>query len=173
MVWAIPFELGAPTLIAAWVLLLPVGVVVDAGLTRTAEDRVIARLVKVRPPLQPASAAGAVGWSAAALYALAGDLSPFRWGAVVPSAFPFGDQRTLIAVLLVVTALAAASWTLVPAFRRIAVVAAITTATILVPFEVYADGVVVLWVALAATAILVATPRHGAGCGCSPGSGSA
>ena len=159
--WAIPFVLESPTVIAAWVLLLPIGVVIDAALVRTAEDPAISRLLPLRLPIQPASVAGAIGWSVAALYAFAGALSPADWGSVHPSVTPFRDERTLIAVLLAGSAIAAATWTLVPAFRRLSIVAAFAVVAAVIPFEVYADWVAVLWVGLAALAILVARRDQG------------
>ena len=57
------------------------------------------------------------------------------------------DERALVAALLAGAALVAARWLAPMALRRIAVIAAITTVAWVVPFEVYADMVVVLWVA--------------------------
>ena len=61
-----------------------------------------------------------------------------------------------------ISAVAAARWTRVVAFRRIAIVAAVVVAAILVPFEIDAAGVVVAWVGLALVAILAAWRDPGA-----------
>ena len=90
---------------------------------------------------------------AAALYAMATFLDPTGWGRITPPSLPFSDERALVAALLAGAALVAARWLAPMALRRIAVIAAIATVAWVVPFEVYADMVVVLWVALAAAAL--------------------
>ena len=137
-----------------WVLLVPIGLIVDVIVRETVDDPALSRLIHADPPLQPATLAGFVGWSAAALYAFVGDLSPSGWASAAPPAIPFTDERTLVAAILVAGALVAAWWVPVAAFRCLAIMAALLVAALLVPFEVDAAGVVVLWIVLAAVATL-------------------
>ena len=87
-------------------------------------------------------------------------LDPTGWGRITPPSPPFSDERALVAVLLAGSALAAARWLAPVALRRIAVIAAIVTAAWVVPFEVYADLVVVLWVVLAGIALAATRWDH-------------
>ena len=157
--WALAFEVTGPAFVGLMVLLLPIGVIIDRGLARLPEDP---RFAPASPSsISPtdsavfATLAGAVAWSAAALYALGRYLSPMDWGRVTPPSIPFSDERSLVGALLALGALAAARWLVPMVFRRAAIMAAIVVAAWVVPFEVYADVVVVLWVALAAVAVLV------------------
>jgi uncharacterized membrane protein len=161
--WAAPFTVAGRELIGVWAVLLPLGVMLDAWLARTMEDATLASLVRLPVPLSPATAAGAVAWSSAAVYALAGPLSLDLWGTITPPSPPFTDIAAVVGALLVGTAVAAAVWTHLVLVRRLAIGAAIVAAAAVVPVEVYADGVSVLWVGLAALAILVAGRDERAG----------
>jgi hypothetical protein len=97
-----------------------------------------------------------VAWLLAAGYALSRFLDPFDWGRVTPPSIPFSDDRALVGALLAGTMLAAARWLPGVDGRKVALLAAIAAAAVAVPFEVHADGVTVLWLALALAAGLVA-----------------
>ena len=157
--WALVFEVTGPVFVGLMVLLLPVGVAIDRGLKWLPEDPRLAQASDwAGMPGDSAvfaTLAGVIAWSAAALYALGRYLNPMDWGRVAPPSIPFADVRALVAALLVLGALAAACLLVSMAFRRTAIMAAIVVAAWVVPFEVYADFVVVLWVALAAVAVLV------------------
>ncbi|HEY5435339.1 MAG TPA: DUF2339 domain-containing protein [Candidatus Limnocylindrales bacterium] len=157
--WALVFEVTGPAFAGLMVLLLPIGVIIDRGLTRLPEEPRFARASDwAGEPTDSAvfaTLAGAIAWSAAAVYALGRYLNPMDWGQVTPPAIPFSDERALVGALLALGALAAARWLVPMAFRRTAIMAAIVVAAWVVPFEVYADFVVILWVALAAVAVLL------------------
>ena len=151
--WALAFQVTGVDLVALLAVLLPAGVILDRGLARLPDDERFAAMSGLVPFELSATAGGAVAWMASALYAVATFLDPTGWGQVTPPSPPFSDERALVAALLAGTALAAARWLAPMALRRIAVIAAIVTAAWVVPFEVYADMVVVLWVALAVAAL--------------------
>ena len=151
--WALAFQVTGVDLVALLAVLLPTGVVIDRGLARLPQGERFATMSGLVPFELSASAGGAVAWMASALYAMVTFLDPTGWGQVTPPSPPFSDERALVAALLAGTALVAARWLAPMALRRIAVVAAIVTAAWVVPFEVYADMVVVLWVALAVAAL--------------------
>ena len=153
LAWALGFEATGPTLVGLLVLLLPAGVILDRGLERLPDDPLCAPLSAVTGFALSSTVAGAAAWIAAAAYALDRYLDPTDWGAVTPPAVPFSDERALVAALLVAAALAAARWLGAGALRRAAVVAAVVVAAWVVPFEVYADVVVVLWIVLAGVAV--------------------
>jgi uncharacterized membrane protein len=71
----------------------------------------------------------------------------------MPPAIPFSDERALVGGLLVAGSLVAAVLE-AGRNRRLALVAAVTAAGYLIPFEVYADGVVILWSGVALAALL-------------------
>ncbi|MDQ1324113.1 MAG: hypothetical protein QG587_1449, partial [Chloroflexota bacterium] len=147
--WALAFQVTGVDLVALLAVLLPAGVILDRGLARLPENERFATMSGLVPFQLTASAGGAVAWMASALYAVVTFLDPTGWGQVTPPSPPFSDERALVGALLAGTALVAARWLAPAALRRIAVIAAIVTAAWVVPFEVYADMVVVLWVALA------------------------
>ena len=153
MAWAFAFQVTGVTLVALLAVLLPAGVIVDRGLARLAEQPRFAATSNLVPFELSATAGGAVAWTASALYAVVTFLDPTSWGQITPPSPPFSDERALVAALLAGSALAAARWLAPMALRRIAVIASIVTAAWVVPFEVYADMVVVLWVALAVAAL--------------------
>jgi uncharacterized membrane protein len=154
--WAFGFEVTGPTLVGLLVLLLPAGIIIDRALGWLPDDPRFAPLADATEFASFSTVAGAAAWVAAAAYALSRYLDPTGWGSVTPPAVPFSDERALVAALLVAAALAAARWLGPGMFRRAALVAAVVAAAWVVPFEVYADVVVVLWVALAAVAVAVA-----------------
>ena len=160
--WALAFQVTGLDLVALLAVLLPAGVVIDRGLARLPDDERFVAMSGLVPFDLAATTAGAVAWTAAALYAMATFLDPTGWGRITPPSPPFSDERALVAALLAGTALVAARWLAPMALRRIAVIAAIATVAWVVPFEVYADMVVVLWVVLAAAA-LAATRWDGRG----------
>lgn len=164
--YALPFELTGTSLIAALVVLLPVGILVDRGLSLLPDAPGFGALAELSTYRQSASTAGALVWAGAALHALDAFLPPWRWGLETPPAIPFNDERALVGALLAGSALVAARWLVPMAARRVAVMAALAVAGVVIPFEVYADGVSVLWVGLAGAAMLAArwdrggTPAH-------------
>ncbi len=160
--WALAFQVTGVDLVALLAVLLPAGVVIDRGLARLPDDERFAATSNLVPFELSATTGGAVAWTASALYAVVTFLNPINWGQVTPPSPPFSDERALVAALLAGTALAAARWLAPMALRRIAVIAAIVAAAWVVPFEVYADMVVVLWVVLAAAG-LAATRWDGRG----------
>ena len=160
--WALPFETRDVALIACWVFLLPVGVILDRGIRRWPVGEGLIDLRRLVPFELFATAAGSLAWLVAALYAIGGSMSPGLWGRVTPPPVPFTDERTLIAALFAASALAAARWVGSPVLRRVAVIAALVSVGLVVPFEVYADGVVVLWIGLAVLAVLATRPDPGA-----------
>jgi uncharacterized membrane protein len=151
--WAFAFQVTGVDLVALLAALLPAGVVLDRWLARLPDGERFATTSSLVSFELSATAAGAAAWTASALYAVATFLDPTGWGQVTPPSLPFSDERALVAALLAGTALAAARWLAPMALRRVAVIAAIVTAAWVVPFEVYADLVVVLWVALAVAAL--------------------
>jgi uncharacterized membrane protein len=164
--YALPFELAGAALIGSLVLLLLGGVVLDRALARLPSDDAnatwLSGLLKAgsaepgpRRSGSFATAAGGVAWLGAVLFAAAHDLRPEDWGRAMPPAIPFSDERALVGGLLVAGALVVAGF-VVGRSRRLALVAAAAVAGYLVPFEVYADGVVMLWSGLAALALLAA-----------------
>jgi uncharacterized membrane protein len=153
LAWALAFQVTGVDLVALLAVLLPAGVVIDRGLARLPDDERFAAMSGLVTFELSATAGGAVAWTAAALYAIATFLDPTGWGRITPPSPPFSDERALVAALLAGAALAAARWLAPMALRRAAVIAAIVAAAWVVPFEVYADMVVVLWVALAAAAL--------------------
>ena len=155
LAWALLFEVTGVTLVGLLAVLLPLGVLLDRGLGRLPDGERSGVLSNLVPFELSATVGGAVAWAAAAAYAVQTLLDPTGWGQVTPPSPAFSDDRALVAALLAGSALAAASWLLPMALRRIAVMAAIVTAAWVVPFEVYADLVVVLWVALAAVALVM------------------
>jgi uncharacterized membrane protein len=163
--YALPFELDGPALIGALVLLLLTGLALDRALERVSLDRASATWLSrlLQPGSQEpspngfasfATAAGGVAWLGAVLFVLADNLRPEDWGRAMPPAIPFSDERALVGALLVAGALVAAVFE-VGRSRRLALVAAAAVAGYLIPFEVFADGVVILWSGLA-LAVLVA-----------------
>ncbi|MCJ7712001.1 MAG: DUF2339 domain-containing protein, partial [Chloroflexi bacterium] len=154
--WAAGSEVEGTALVGLLAILLPIGVIVDRGLRRLAEAERYTWLQPVLPFDQLAGAAGLVAWSSALMFALSRYLDPVSWGSVTPPAVPFIDDRALAAALLAASALAAARWTRLAVGRRAGVIAAVLIAALLVPFEVYADWVLVLWVALAALMLAIA-----------------
>jgi hypothetical protein len=159
--WAAGFEVEGTGLVGLLAILLPIGVIIDRGLRRLPEDGRYASLQPVFPFDQLAVAAGGIAWASALVFALSRYLDPITWGSVTPPPVPFTDDRTLAAALLAASALAAARWTGLAVARRAGVIAAVLLAALLVPFEVYADWVVVLWVALAM--VMLAIGRLDAG----------
>ncbi len=157
--WALVFEVTGPVLVGLLVLLLPIGVAIDRGLQRLPEDPRLTQAIdwagEPGDTVVLATLAGITAWCVAALYALGRYLNPMDWGRVVPPSIPFSDVRALVAALLILGALAAACLLVSMAYRRTAIMAAIVVAAWVVPFEVYADFVVVLWVALAAVAVML------------------
>ncbi len=154
--WALPFEVRGTALVASLALLLPVAVIGDRALARWPEQPRFSPLGSYVWFVQAATLAGAVAWTGAAAYALDRYLNPVWWGSVRPPDIPFSDERALAGCLLVAASLAAARWLPAGPSRTLAVIAAIAAAAAAVPFEVYADGVVVLWVGLAVLAVLAA-----------------
>ncbi len=154
--WAAGSEVEGTALVGLLAILLPIGVIVDRGLVRLPEARRYAWLQDALPFDQLAGAAGLVAWSSALVFALSRYLDPVTWGSVTPPPVPFTDDRALAAALLAASALAAARWTSLAAVRQAGVIAAVLIAALLVPFEVYADWVVVIWVALAALMLAIA-----------------
>ena len=154
--WAAGSEVSGTALVGVLALLLPAGVILDRALHRLPEDRRYAWLAPARRLDFLAAAAGVIAWVAALAYALSRYLDPTTWGSVTPPPVPFTGDRALAAALLAASALAAASWTGFPVARRAGVIAALLVAVLVVPFEVYADWVVVLWIALAALAFMSA-----------------
>ena len=153
--WTLPFYLTGVSRVAAGVILLPIAVIGDRGIGLLADDRRLGA-VTLSPRLSAALTwAGALAWLVTAGYALTRFLDPFDWSGITPPAFPFSDERALVAALLAGAALAAARWLPEINGRRVALLAALVVVALAVPFEVYADGVVVLWVGLAALAVLV------------------
>jgi uncharacterized membrane protein len=153
--WGLAFQVTGVTLVALLAVLLPAGVILDRGLGRLPDDERFAPLPGRVPFGLFATAGGAIAWMASALYSVATFLEPTQWGVVTPPPVAFTDQRALVAALLAGAALAAARWLLPVVLRRVAVIAALVTVAWVVPFEVYADLVVVLWVALAALSVLL------------------
>ena len=162
--WAAPFTVAGPELIGVWAVLLPLGVMLDAWLARTHGGR-DARRARSRPR-RPDPGHGGRGRRLV-------DRGPVRAGRPAVAG-PVGDHhaaqpavhgrsRAVVGALLAGTALAAAVWTPLVLVRRVAIGAAIVAAAAVVPVEVYADGVSVLWVGLAALAVLVASRDARAG----------
>jgi uncharacterized membrane protein len=154
--WTLPFNLDGVAFVAAAAVLLPLAAIGDRGLGRLPA---VPRLASVELPTWASSTlsgAGAVAWLIAGRYAMAQFLDPFDWGRITPPAIPFSDERALVAALLAGTAIAAARWLPTIDGRRVALLAAIVAAAVAVPFEVYADGVTILWLALALAAGRVA-----------------
>jgi uncharacterized membrane protein len=153
--WALGFQVSGLPLIGFLAALLPAGVILDRGLARLPEDPRFAAAALIGLDLF-ATIAGALAWGAAALTAGGQYLNPLDWGRVTPPAVPFTDERAVAAALLALSALAATRWLAPMALRRVALVAAILVGAWVVPFEVHADLVVVLWVTLAASAMVAA-----------------
>ncbi len=155
--WALEFEVAGVGLIAAQVVLLPLAVLADRVLGRLKEQpRYANALALPGGAALLASAAGVVAWAAGAVNGWIGFLAITGWGVVTPPAIPFTDERALVGALLAGALLAAARWVAASAARQGAVLAAIAVGAWVVPFEVYADGVVVLWIGLAGLALLAA-----------------
>ena len=146
--WGLAFQLSGVPLVGALALLLPAGIVVDIGLFRLwSRDNPAG-------PAWPApewltAAAGVIAWGAGSLLAMATFAPPASLGRVRPPAIPFTDEAAIAAAFLVAGGCLAIGLLTVRAARRAALLAATAVAAYVIPFEVYADGVVVLWVALA------------------------
>ncbi len=157
--WALAFQVTGPALVALLVVLLPAGVILDRGLQRLSEDPRFARASAfVGSPTADAvfaMLAGALAWCAAAWYAVVQYLNPLDWGRVTPPEIPFSDERALVAAFLALGTIAAATWLVPMVLRRIAILATFVVGAWVVPFEVYADLVVVLWAALAVASAAV------------------
>jgi uncharacterized membrane protein len=156
VVYVLPFELTGTELVAGLVVLLPAGILLDRALALPSEDTRFAPLIGLTRFEAWCAVAGAAAWAAAAAYALGAFVQPLRWGLETPPAIPFGDERALVGALLAGSALAAARWLAPMPARRVAVFTALAVAGDVVPFEVYADGVAVLWIGLAGLSILAA-----------------
>jgi uncharacterized membrane protein len=154
LAWALHAELNEIARIATLAVLLPLGVLTDRGLARLREDQRFAAAARAVPFAGFASAAGAVSWLWAVTFAQEEFLRLADWGKATPPPVTFGDERALVAALLAGSALAAARWLGDARARRAAVLAAVVVGAWVAPFEVFADGVVVLWVALAVAAAL-------------------
>ena len=152
--YALAFQVTGIALVALLAVLLPVAVVLDRGLARLADGRRPGALARIDVPAFAATAAGVVPWLAAAVYAASPFITPTNWGSVTPPPVPFTDERALVGALLAGSALASARWLAQVQARRLAYLVAVLCVAWVVPFEVYADGVVILWVALAALALL-------------------
>jgi uncharacterized membrane protein len=154
--WALQFEYDRVALIATSVALLPVGVLLDRGLSRLSDDERFQRLAAVGGGIRWASLAGVIPWLTAAGYSADTFLSAGQLSSTGPAAVPFTDQAALVGALLAGSALAATRWLEVPIGRRLAALAALAVAAYVMPFEVRADLLAVLWVALAAVAFAAA-----------------
>ncbi len=148
--WGMLFQVQGTALVAILAVLLPVGVVLDTVLVRLPADARYPRLARVGGFTRSASVAGWIPWFAAALYTTA------RWPLVLElglPAIPFTDERTLAVALLAASAIASTRWWDDVRVMRIAWLAAIGVTAWLVPSEVGASGVVILWVVLAGVAL--------------------
>jgi hypothetical protein len=156
--WSAPFELGQTARIALLSALLPLAVVADRLIARLPEAR---RFAFVRTPPEAgglASAAGGLSWAAGLAIAVVYVLRPLWWGTTRPPAIPFSDETALVAVVLAGAAIAAASWAVSSNARQLALFGSLVPLGLAVPLEVYADFVVVLWLALAVAALAITRP---------------
>jgi uncharacterized membrane protein len=155
--WAILFEADGAAVIALWAALLPIAIGADRLVAGWRDNHDLAAdwgLVLPRSmPIWPASIAGILAWLTAAGSALSDQLNPVDWGSAVPPAIPLTDERALIAAILAATAILAGALAEGVILRCSAAVAAVIIGALVAPFEVYADLVVVTWVALAAGAV--------------------
>jgi hypothetical protein len=156
--WSVPLELDGTARIAMLAVLLPLAVVGDRLIARSRDARRFAFLALPGEAGALASAAGGISWLAGLAVAVASPLDPGRWGSVTPPPIPFSDETALVAVLLAGTAVAAAAWAVSAAARELLMLGALVPVALVVPLEVYADGVVVLWLLLAAAAFAVTRP---------------
>ena len=154
LVWVGPFELAGVALVA-W--LAAVGVAsaaVQRVVSATGDDDRVPAPAWARAAMEPATWLAGLSASLAALVALSGRLNPAAWGTVAPPAIPFSDDRALAGAILVAGQLGIAYLAPASLARPAAALAALATTAYVIPFEVYADGVVILWCALAAVALL-------------------
>jgi hypothetical protein len=156
--YAGPFEVTGPALVGWLSATAFAGVALDAIVARLPDDA--SRWPALRRPVVEASGhlAALGSWLGAVLAAVTGVLALGDWATVTPPSIPFSDERALAGAFLVAAPVASAIVTEWPAARAIALLGALAAAWYVVPFEVYADGVVVAWCGLAALALLAA-PR--------------
>ena len=142
-------------LAAVGTTLLPVAVVGDRALSRLPDARRLAFIAL--PPLARgfASGAGAVAWVAALMAALGSSLAPMGWVNGVRPSVPFTDESALVAVVLAGAAIAAWSWAASRPAQQGALLAALVPLAVVIPLEVGADFVVVLWLVAAGAALAV------------------
>ncbi len=156
--WAGLFELTGSALVAWFAGLAVAGVGLHA-LAERLPERAVGFVPAMRAmPVGFAEVAGAVAWVAAVGAAIpvtmpAGDL----FNAAIVPAVPFTNEAALQGGLLIFAAVAAAGIARRWLTRSVALLAALGVATWLVPFEVFADLVVVLWCGLAVLAWLAGT----------------
>jgi hypothetical protein len=154
--YAMPFEMEGAALAATMGMLLVSGLALDDVIGRLRSAREFEQLASITRFAEYATGAGAVAWAYVVAVSLDGVLAYRDWGTVAPPGVPFSDERALVGLLLVaapvVVAGLATTWTT----RRIAVAASGLVLAYLIPFEVYADGVAVLWCLLAVLGVAVA-----------------
>ena len=153
--WSVPFELDGTARIAMLAVLLPLAVVGDRFIALLPAAKRFAFLAGPREAGGLCSGAGAVSWFAALAVAAVSPLHPAGWWRVTPPAIPFTDEPALVAVVLAGAAVAAAAWAVTVDARHVALLGAIVPVALAAPLEVHADGVVVLWLLLAAAAMAV------------------
>ncbi len=150
--WTGAFELQGTPLVAVLAVLLPVGVLVDRGLARLPDGARYPVLARAPVVAMLASAAGALSW-VLGVGSMTVQWPIFLWSSL--PATPFTDERTIAAILLIGSAVAAARWLGAGWPAHAARLAAIGVAAWVIPSEVAIAWTVILWVALAGVALLL------------------
>jgi uncharacterized membrane protein len=157
--WSVPFELaGAPERVGALAVLLPVAAVLEHAIARLPGASRFARLKLPAGTGGITTAAGALAWAAGLWTAAAGPLDPTGWGRVTPPPIPFTSEAALVAVVLASAMVGAGAWLARSEARQLALLASLVPLALVVPLEVYADFVVVGWIALAGLALRISGP---------------
>ena len=159
--WASAAEFTGVSLVAAWASLMVVGLGLWRGLRELPHEaprpmpavRGIAWTTDLLLPI----AALLVG-GLAVLQVIVVELPLAEFGTVLPPTVPFTDSGAVAALILVVATLAAGYLVPNAAARRTAIVVAIGVVAYTIPYEVFAWGVSVLWVALGGLALWLIGP---------------
>jgi uncharacterized membrane protein len=156
--WASVSEFDGVALIAAWSVLMVVGLAAWRGLAALPHESPIAivRTAGVTFTLDLVLPAAAVlSGVVAAIHALAIELPIARFGAVPPPNVPFTDEGAVAAAILTAAVLAAGLAIGGVTARRASILVAGGVVAYAIPFEVYAWAVTVLWAGLSGLSLVL------------------